>query len=88
MAEVCHTGDMFSGKAWVGLIRIGDFGRRLCYSDGKGLQGNCCSMQRFFLFLAYILHKYISKNFAEQETWNFGDEGLQRIQYIRGHIGR
>ena len=47
MAEVCHTGDMFSGKAWVGSIRTGDFGRRLCYSDGKGLQGTAAVCSGF-----------------------------------------
>ena len=50
MAEVCHTGDMFSGKAWVGSIRTGDFGRRLCYSDGKGLQGTAAVCSGFFCF--------------------------------------
>ena len=50
MAEVCHTGDMFPGKAWVGSIRTGDFGRRLCYSDGKGLQGTAAVCSGFFCF--------------------------------------
>ena len=51
--EVCHTGDMFSGKAWVASIRTGDAGGGSVTVTAKVCRKTAAVCSGFFVFGIY-----------------------------------